>query len=134
VLLVVICAVAGGRGPALGAAAAGGLADNLMLREPIEWSPITSARGAVDVSLFLAVAFIVGWLVEGLRIARAHAAEGAERERRAREERNRLVATITHDLATACCPKTRSTENSHFPRNAWTQIRRSESPMIPGPW
>jgi signal transduction histidine kinase len=100
VLLVVICAVAGGRGPALGAAAAGGLADNLMLREPIEWSPITSARGAVDVSLFLAVAFIVGWLVEGLRIARAHAAEGAERERRAREERNRLVATITHDLAT----------------------------------
>ena len=100
VLLVVVSAVAGGRGPALIAAGAGGFADNLLFREPVGWLAITSPGAAIDLGLFLAVAFIVGWLVDRLRAARAHTTEAAERERRAREERDRLVAIITHDLAT----------------------------------
>lgn len=100
VLLVVAFAVAGGRGPALVAAATGSLGNNRLLSEPIGLPAITGFRDAIDFGLFMAVALIVGWLVDGLRAARAHATEAAARERRAREERDRLVATITHDLAT----------------------------------
>jgi signal transduction histidine kinase len=50
--------------------------------------------------LFLAVATTVGWLVNRLRAAKEQATAAADRERVAREERDRLIATVTHDLAT----------------------------------
>jgi signal transduction histidine kinase len=98
VILVVAAAVAGGRGPAVASAVSGGVGDNLLLPEPI--GAITGVRDAVDLGLFLAVAVVVGWLVNGLRTARANAVTAARREQEAREELDRLVATVTHDLAT----------------------------------
>jgi len=100
VILVVTSAVVGGRGPAIAVAVAGGIGDNVLLREPIGRPAITGIRDAVDLGLFLGVAFVVGWLVDGLRTARASALQVAHREKDAREALDRLVATVTHDLAT----------------------------------
>ena len=100
VVIVVGLAVVGGLGPSVVSAVAGGIGDNILLREPIGRPAITGARDAVDLGLFLAVAFVVGWLVDSLRIARARALEAAHREQVAREELDRLVQTVTHDLAT----------------------------------
>jgi signal transduction histidine kinase len=95
---VVAAAVAGGPGPAVASAVSGGVGDNLLLPETI--GAITGVRDAVDLGLFLVVAVAVGWLVNGLRTARANAVTAARREQEAREELDRLVATVTHDLAT----------------------------------
>ena len=100
VLLVVAMAMVGGFGPALVVAVSGSIGDNLLLREPIGRPAITGARDAIDLALFVLVATTVGWLVHRLRAARAEAVEAAARERAVREERDRLVATVTHDLAT----------------------------------
>lgn len=100
VLLVVALALIGGYGPAIVAAVTATAGDNILLREPIGRPAITGARDAADFALFLAVAATVGWLVDRLQIARTRAVDAAARERTAREERDRLVATITHDLAT----------------------------------
>ena len=100
VVLVVGLAVITGRGPAIAAAIAGGIADNILLREPVGRPAITGVRDAIDLALFLAMAIVVGWLVDRLRRAKARAVIAAERERSAREDLDRLIATITHDLAT----------------------------------
>lgn len=100
IVLVVGLAIAGGRGPAIVAAISGGIADNILLRAPIGRPAITGTRDAIDLALFLLVAVVVGWLVDRLRTAKARAVAAAERERVAREELDRLVATVTHDLAT----------------------------------
>lgn len=99
VLLVVASAVAGGRGPAVVAAVSGSIGDNLLFSEPVGRPAITGVRDVVDFGLFVSVALIVGWLVNSLRVAKPRAIESAEDERRAREERDRLIATVTHDLA-----------------------------------
>lgn len=100
IVLVVGLAVAAGRGPAIVAAIAGGVGDNVLLREPIGRPAITGMRDAVDLGLFLGVAVVVGWLVDRLRTAKEGAVCAAHRERLAREELDRLIATVTHDLAT----------------------------------
>jgi signal transduction histidine kinase len=100
VVLVVVLAIAGGRGPAIVTAVVAGIGDNLLLREPIGRPAITGARDVVDLGLFLGVAIVVGWLVDRLRRARADALKAADSERLAREDLDRLVATVTHDLAT----------------------------------
>lgn len=100
VVLVVALAVAGGMGPAVAAAVAGAIGDNILLREPIGRPAITGVRDAVDLGLFLGVAVVVGWLVDRLRQAKARAVRAAERERLALRELDRVVATVTHDLAT----------------------------------
>jgi signal transduction histidine kinase len=91
ILIVVACALRLGLGPAVTAAVVSAFGDDLLLREPIGSPTITGVRDLVDVTLFLIVAGIVAWLV-----ARA------DRERRraqdAVDERDRLIATITHDL------------------------------------
>jgi signal transduction histidine kinase len=100
IVLVVGLAVAAGRGPAIIAALAGGVGDNILLREPIGRPAITGVRDAVDLGLFLGVAIVVGWLVDRLRTAKEKAVRAAYGERLAREELDRLIATVTHDLAT----------------------------------
>jgi signal transduction histidine kinase len=100
IVLVVGLAVAAGRGPAIIAAIAGGVGDNILLREPIGRPAITGMRDAVDLGLFLGVAIVVGWLVDRLRTAKEKAVSAAQGERLAREEVDRLIATVTHDLAT----------------------------------
>jgi signal transduction histidine kinase len=50
--------------------------------------------------LFATVAVVTSELVRRAHAARVAAEEAAERERRAREDRDRLIATVTHDLAT----------------------------------
>jgi signal transduction histidine kinase len=100
IVVVVGLAVVGGRGPAIAAAVAGALGDNVLLREPIGRPAITGVREIVDLGLFLVVAVIVGWLVDRLRTARARALDAVDRERVARQDLDRLVATVTHDLAT----------------------------------
>jgi signal transduction histidine kinase len=100
VLLVVACAVWWGLRPAVATAVVAVFADNVLLQEPVGQPAITGARDAIDLALFTLVAVCVGWLVASTRLQRARAETAANRERRAREDRDRLIATISHDLAT----------------------------------
>jgi signal transduction histidine kinase len=100
VLLVVACAVPWGVGPALLAAVVAVTGDNVVLREPIGLPTISGVREVVDLALFIAVAATVGWLVASARHQQMRAERAAERERQAREYRDRLIAMISHDLAT----------------------------------
>jgi signal transduction histidine kinase len=100
VLLVLGVAVPWGRGPAVIAAFVSVASDNVLLREPIGSPTITGSRDLLDLLLFAIVAIVVSSLVTGERVARVAAQQAADRERRAREERDALVATVTHDLAT----------------------------------
>jgi K+-sensing histidine kinase KdpD len=100
VLLVVALAILAGRGPAVVVAIVASVADNILLREPIGRPAIDGTRDLVDFALFLFVAATVGWLVNRLRVAKEQAQIAARRERLAREQRDELVATVAHDLAT----------------------------------
>jgi signal transduction histidine kinase len=100
VLLVVGLAILAGRGPAILSAIVASLGDNVLLREPVGRPAIDGVRDVVDFALFVIVAATVGWLVNRLRTAREDALIAAERERMAREQRDQLVATVTHDLFT----------------------------------
>ncbi|MDQ3346980.1 MAG: HAMP domain-containing histidine kinase [Acidobacteriota bacterium] len=100
VLLVLGVAIPWGLGPAAVAAVASVLADNVLLREPIGRPTITGYRDVLDLALFAIVAVVVSGLVTRAQTARVVAQDAAERERRAREDRDRLIATVSHDLAT----------------------------------
>jgi signal transduction histidine kinase len=100
VLLVVALAILAGRGPAVVVAVVASVGDNILLREPIGRPAIDGTRDLVDFALFLFVATTVGWLVNRLRVAKEQAQIAARRERLAREQRDELVATVAHDLAT----------------------------------
>ena len=99
VILVVAAAVAGGPGPAVASAVSGGVGDNLSAPGTYRCDQPGCATRWTS-ALFLVVAVVVGWLVNGLRTARANAVTAARREQEAREELDRSVATVTHDLAT----------------------------------
>jgi signal transduction histidine kinase len=100
ILLVVGLAVLWGMGPAVLAAFTAALGDNIILRDPIGRPTITGIRDVLDLTLFIVVAVTVGWLVAKARRDRCRAELSADRERQAREERDRLVAMVSHDLAT----------------------------------
>jgi signal transduction histidine kinase len=100
ILLVVGIAVMWGLGPAVVAAVAAALGDNVLLRDPAGRPTITGMRDVLDALLFVVVAITVGWLVATAKREKARAEAAAARERRAREERDSLVAMVTHDLAT----------------------------------
>jgi signal transduction histidine kinase len=91
ILLVVACTLRLGLGPGITAAVVAAFGDDVLLREPMGSPTITGLRDVIDVTLFLTVAGIVAWLVARV-----------DRERRRAEEavveRDRLIATITHDL------------------------------------
>ena len=99
VLLAVGVAISWGLGPAITAAVVATFADNLLLDEPVGRPAITGIRDAFDLALFVAVSVTVAWLVARARQEKAHAEAAVARERQIREERDRLVATIAHDLA-----------------------------------
>jgi signal transduction histidine kinase len=99
VLLVVGVAVRWGLAPAIAAGITAVAADDVLLREPIGTPSITGLRDAIDLLLFLLVAVTIAWLVARSERDRRAAEAAAARERRAREDRDRLIATITHDLA-----------------------------------
>lgn len=100
VLLVVGVAITWGVGPSVVAALVSVLSDNVLLREPIGRPTISGYRDVLDLALFAVVAVVISSLVRRAHAARVVAQHAAERERRAREDRDRLIATITHDLAT----------------------------------
>ena len=100
VLLVLAVAIPWGLGPAVVAAIVSVVSDNVLLREPIGRPAITGYRDVVDLALFATVAVVVSGLMRRAHTARLLAQDSADRERRAREERDRLIATVTHDLAT----------------------------------
>jgi len=100
VLLVVGCAVQSGLRPAVVSAIVAVTGDNILLQEPIGEPAITGVRDVIDLMLFVIVAVTVGWLVATARADRIRAEKAAEQERRAKEARDRLIATISHDLAT----------------------------------
>ncbi len=100
VLLVVGIAITWGVGPAAVTALVSVLSDNVLLREPVGQPTISGYRDVLDLALFAVVAVVISSLVQRAHAARAVAQQAAERERRAREDRDRLIATITHDLAT----------------------------------
>jgi signal transduction histidine kinase len=100
VLLVVAVALPWGLTPAVVAALVSVTADNVLLREPIGRPTITGYRDLIDLALYATVAVVVSSLVTRAHTARLAAQDAALLERRAREERDRLVATVMHDLAT----------------------------------
>jgi signal transduction histidine kinase len=100
VLLVLVVAIPWGFGPAVVAAVTSVVSDNVLLRDPIGIPTITGVRDVVDLALFATVAVVVSLLMRRAHVARAVAQKAAERERQAREERDRVIATVTHDLAT----------------------------------
>jgi signal transduction histidine kinase len=100
ILIVLAVAVPWGWGPAVVAAVTSVITDNILLREPVGRPTITGYRDVFDLLLFATVAVVVSGLVTRARTARLVAQEAADRERRAREDRDRLIATVTHDLAT----------------------------------
>lgn len=100
VLVVVVMAIGWGMGPAVATSLAAALGDNIMLRDPAGYPTITGLRDVLDLVMFVAVAVTVGWLVASARRDRAAAEAAAESERRARADRARLIAMISHDLAT----------------------------------
>jgi K+-sensing histidine kinase KdpD len=75
-------------------------ADNVLLVEPIGQPAITGFRDFIDLAMFVAVAVIVSWLVSDAQRQRRAAQHSAQRERRARDDRDRLIATVSHNLAT----------------------------------
>jgi signal transduction histidine kinase len=99
-LLVVAMAVRWGIGPALVAAVVSVFADNLLLLEPFGKPAISGIHDFTDLGLFGIVAVTIGWLVATARRETSRAEEAAHRERQAREDRDRIVATLSHDLAT----------------------------------
>lgn len=99
-LLVVAIAVRWGIGPAIVAAIVSVFADNVLLREPFGQSPATGIHDFTDLGLFAIVAVTIGWLVATVRRERARAELAVQLERQAREDRDRFVATLSHDLAT----------------------------------
>jgi signal transduction histidine kinase len=100
VLLVVAMTIAWGMGPALVAAIVSVSADDLLLPFPFGTAQITGWHDGIDLVLFVTVLTTVGWLVARARRERERAERAAHEERRAREERDRLIATVSHDLAT----------------------------------
>lgn len=100
VLLVLAIAVPWGLGPAGIATVVSVVSDNVLLREPIGSPTITGFRDVLGLVLFATVALVVSGLMRRAHTAREVAQRAAERERRAREDRDRLIATVTHDLAT----------------------------------
>jgi K+-sensing histidine kinase KdpD len=100
ILFVVGIAVLWGMAPAVVAALAAALGDNVILRDPAGRPTISGIRDVLDLVMFVAVAVTVGWLVASARRDRALAEAAAESERDAREDRDRLVAMVSHDLAT----------------------------------
>lgn len=100
ILFVVGIALLWGMGPAVLAAFAAALGDNIILRDPAGRPTISGIRDVLDLALFVAVAVTVGWLVAKARRDRGRAELSADRERQAREERDRVVAMVSHDLAT----------------------------------
>jgi signal transduction histidine kinase len=100
VLLVLAVAVPWGLGPAVVAAIVSVASDNVLLREPVGRPTISGYRDVLDLLLFATVAVVVSGLVTRAHAARLAAQAAADRERRAREDRDRLIATVSHDLAT----------------------------------
>jgi signal transduction histidine kinase len=100
VLLVIAAAVPWGLGAAVVAALVSVLADNVLLREPFGRPTVDGWRDIIDLILFASVAVVVSLLVRRAHVARLAAEGAARRERQARLERDRLIATVTHDLAT----------------------------------
>jgi len=100
VLLVLAVAVPWVLGPAVVSAIVSVVSDNVLLREPVGRPTITGYRDVLDLALFATVAIVVSQLMRRAHTARLVAQEAADRERRAREDRDRLIATVTHDLAT----------------------------------
>jgi signal transduction histidine kinase len=99
VLLVVAMTIAWGMGPALTAAIVSVSADDLLMPVPFGAVGITGWHGGVDLVLFVTVVTTVGWLVARARHERERAEQAALQERRVREDRDRLIATVSHDLA-----------------------------------
>lgn len=100
ILLVLAIAVAWDLKQAVVASVAAVSADNILLREPIGQPAITGYRDLIDLAMFVAVAVVISWLVSNAHRQRRAAQQSEQRERRAREDRDRLIATISHDLTT----------------------------------
>jgi signal transduction histidine kinase len=100
ILLVLAIAVAWELRQAVVSAVAAVGADNILLREPIGQPAITGYRDLIDLAMFVAVAIVISWLVSNAHRQRRAAQQSEQRERRARQDRDRLIATISHDLAT----------------------------------
>ena len=100
VLLVLAVAIPWGLGPAIVTAIVSVAVDNVLLRPPVGMPTVTGYQDILDLVFFAAVAVVVSGLMRRAHMARHAAQEAARRERLAREDRDRLIAAVSHDLAT----------------------------------
>lgn len=97
VVLVVLAARFGGLGAAIFISLASIPLVDYFLLEPQGRIDLFS-RHVVQLVLVLMAALLLGWLVDGLRLARERAEQAAAAEREALEERDALLRIIAHDL------------------------------------
>jgi signal transduction histidine kinase len=100
VLLVIAIGVQSGHGPAILTAVVAVLAGDLMPMSSAGQLPARLVENLLHLVLLIGVAVVVNGLVVRARHAQVAAELGAAHERRVREARERVVATVAHDLAT----------------------------------
>jgi two-component system, OmpR family, manganese sensing sensor histidine kinase len=100
VLLVVSVALLSGIGPAMLSVFVAVFTDDVMVVSSPDKLPVTLLEDLLHFALLVGIAVVVNRLVVQARYAQAAAELGAQRERRVHEERERVVATVAHDLAT----------------------------------
>lgn len=102
-LLTVVVALVGGRGPAIVSALAGSLAINFFFVPPFETWRIADADNLVSVLAFVLVAVLVSWAVDLAAKRTQQAAESAARAESnaaAAHLRTSILAAVGHDLRT----------------------------------
>jgi len=100
VLLIVGIALVSGAGAATLAALVVVAADDVLALPLQGRLPLTLLENLLDLSLLIGIAVLMNRLIERARQAQSVAELTAERERHVRQERERVVATVAHDLAT----------------------------------
>ena len=95
---VVFSAWLGGRGPAVAASFASVVAADYLYYAPVGDLSVVALSDLVELVVFLAVALIIGSLMESLQAALSHEAEAHEEARRAVRAREDVLAVVSHDL------------------------------------
>lgn len=98
-LVVVLAALVGGRGPALVAAALGTVLLNYFFTEPFHTFDIHQPEDGLAIVVFTLVAVLVGWVVD-VAARRAEAEAEAAHFAAADRIRTALLAAVGHDLRT----------------------------------
>jgi two-component system sensor histidine kinase KdpD len=97
---VVVSASFGGYGPAAVAVVGGFLAVDFFFEAPPYSFNVTNLATSLDLTAFVLVAVLLGWLNARLRVARQRASAARQQAESALEARDEALAIVSHDLRT----------------------------------